>query len=243
MSAPEIRAEARQKLAGKWKTAVILTLIYAIIEYAISKILSYIPYNIGDLIDIIITVPLAYGFISCMMKLNNNEEVGYLDFFTLGFDNFSKIWSIVFNTFLKMIIPVILIIVCAIILSFGLSTQSILISCIGTIAYIAALVYTVIIGLKYSLVYFIQYDNPEMTGKEIVEKSEELMNGKVGAYFYLSLTFIGWAILACFTLGIGMIWLIPYLYISQICFYKNLTGKIESTVVTTETTNNENEDA
>lgn len=63
-----------------------------------------------------------------------------------------------------------------------------------------------------------------MAAKDIVEKSEELMKGHKWAFFWLGLTFIGWAILSCFTLGIGLLWLIPYMQIAQIIFYEDLAG-------------------
>ena len=71
------------------------------------------------------------------------------------------------------------------------------------------------------------YDNPSMSGKEAVEKSAELMKGNVGALLCLDLSFIGWAILAIATLGIGFLWLIPYIQVSEINFYKNLTGELK----------------
>ena len=46
------------------------------------------------------------------------------------------------------------------------------------------------------------------------------MKGKKGDYFVLMLSFIGWAILACFTFGIGMLWLYPYIQVSLVSFYE-----------------------
>ena len=54
------------------------------------------------------------------------------------------------------------------------------------------------------------------------------MKGKVWSLFCLNLSFIGWAILATFTLGIGMLWLAPYMKLSEINFYRNLTGEVNS---------------
>lgn len=70
--------------------------------------------------------------------------------------------------------------------------------------------------------YFISYDNPELSSKEVVLKSESMMKGNRGNLFLLQLSFIGWAFLACLTLGIGFLWLIPYIQVSIICFYEKL---------------------
>ena len=68
-----------------------------------------------------------------------------------------------------------------------------------------------------------------MSGKEIVEKSEQLMQGNRWRLFCLSFSFIGWAILSALSLGIGYFWLMPYMITAMICFYEDLTGG--STVV------------
>ena len=54
------------------------------------------------------------------------------------------------------------------------------------------------------------------------------MNGNRWRLFCLELSFIGWMILASFTFGIGMLWLVPYMAIAQIVFYEVLIGKDSS---------------
>ena len=51
------------------------------------------------------------------------------------------------------------------------------------------------------------------------------MTNKRSSYFTLNLSFIGWAILAAFTLGIGYIWLLPYIQIANVFFYESLINK------------------
>ena len=61
---------------------------------------------------------------------------------------------------------------------------------------IVSLIYVISRSLLYILAYNIGYDNPELSSKDCVLKSEALMKGNRGNYFLLSLTFIGWIILA-----------------------------------------------
>ena len=63
---------------------------------------------------------------------------------------------------------------------------------------------------------------------EVVNESEKMMNGNRGKIFLLSLSFIGWAILATLTLGIGFLWLMPYMIVAEVCFYEYLLGKKEN---------------
>lgn len=57
------------------------------------------------------------------------------------------------------------------------------------------------------------------------------MKGNRWKFFWLGLTFIGWAILASFTLGIGMLWLMPYIMVTFVCFYESLAGTKENVEV------------
>ena len=44
--------------------------------------------------------------------------------------------------------------------------------------------------------------------------------------FLLDLSFIGWAILCCFTLGIGFLFLAPYVEASHAAFYEDLKKEL-----------------
>ena len=90
----------------------------------------------------------------------------------------------------------------------------------------------------YQLAYLIAADNPEMSSKEAVLKSEELMNNKRGKLFCLQFSFVGWAILASFTLGIAYLWLLPYIQFALIAFYKYATGNISDVKAEVVTENN-----
>ena len=48
------------------------------------------------------------------------------------------------------------------------------------------------------------------------------MKGYKMDYFVLILSFLGWALLMLFTLGIGYFWLIPYMQVTMCNFYNNL---------------------
>ena len=104
----------------------------------------------------------------------------------------------------------------------GNASVSIGLAILAVVLYIATLVYVVSRSLLYAIAYNIGYDNPELSSKACVLKSEALMKGNRGSYFLLELSFIGWAILACFTLGIGFLWLLPYMQVAAVCFYERL---------------------
>ena len=55
-----------------------------------------------------------------------------------------------------------------------------------------------------------------------MKASKEMMKGHKWELFVLHLTFIGWIILSPFTLYLLLIWLIPYMRISQVKFYERI---------------------
>lgn len=54
----------------------------------------------------------------------------------------------------------------------------------------------IIAAIRYSQCFFILADNPKMGIMECIRESKRLMTGNKGKYFCLSLSFIGWALLA-----------------------------------------------
>ncbi|RDU35737.1 hypothetical protein DRW41_16485 [Neobacillus piezotolerans] len=77
-------------------------------------------------------------------------------------------------------------------------------------------------GLAYSQTYFILKDNPGIVLNDAITQSRKLMDGYKGKYFLLNLSFIGWGLLCLLTLGIGFIWLAPYITASLASFYQRL---------------------
>ena len=53
------------------------------------------------------------------------------------------------------------------------------------------------------------------------------MDGYKAQLFILNLSFIGWHILSIFTLGIGYLWLTPYISATKAAFYNNLIQPLQ----------------
>ena len=247
MVSSQIRQEARASLTGKWGKAALITLCYALITFCISWILKLIPI-VGSIADAVLSIPFAYGILVSFIKLKRNEEVSYIDFLKTGFSVFGKLWGIIGHTFLKLLVPFIVLIISILLIAFGttggimtamyardsISSTFSIFGIIGFILYVVAIVWLVVKGLLYSLTSYILFDNPDMDSKEIVEKSENLMTGNRCSYIWLGLTFIGWAILAVCTFGIGYLWLLPYIQVAMVCFYEDKAGILNNDTSNTE---------
>ncbi|EMW5328256.1 DUF975 family protein [Enterococcus faecalis] len=224
----ELKSEAKEVLKGRWKESVMLCLIPLLIRMAITLLLF-----------LLLVIPMI-TFIKHNPDFFSGNTSYELDFEN-GIHSFvSGIVSTLFNigiswTFLdilrgrkKRIRP----------LMDGLRAfaKPFILGAIGL--YLLTFVFSVfwllllvipgiVKSYSYSQVYFIYYDVFEEKGTRpsllaCITKSRNIMNGYKRKLFLLDLSFIGWHILAILSLGIGYLWLIPYIYTTKAVFYENL---------------------
>ncbi len=235
----DLRKEAREKLKGKWGKVFWITLICIAVVLLYVVLLSISTTSALQLIVLIFTiisVPLSLAYTISLFKLFNNEDINVSDFFASGFKFFGKSWSITFRIIQKTLVSFILynlsITFCTGIILGILAFNSdaellVLLISLPLIAFIILIISSSLQTMKlyyYSLSFIITAENPELSAKEVVEKSKELMTGKRWKLFCLQLSFIGWAILSIFSLGIGFLFLIPYMEVANIAFYKSITN-------------------
>lgn len=248
MISSDFRKEAREKLTGKWGKIALITLIYMVIAI----ILNYFDNHtdgfanlIISIFTIVINVPIIYGLTMTFFKLFNDENVEFFDFLKDGFNNFSRSWNVAWSVFVKLLAPFILLIVSYILMAIGGAGSFIAyfnnssttasgallgLAVIGVILAIVSYVWLLVKSYYYQLTSLIAIENPEMSSKDAVEESKKLMEGKRWKLFCLQFSFIGWAILAALTLGIGMLWLTPYIEFAVISFYKHTLGNKETVI-------------
>ena len=185
-----------------------------------------------SIISLIIGVPLTYGTIMALFKVYNGEDVSAFDGVKLAISNFSRAWGVAFRKFLKLILPLVAVFLSMFLLGFsvgfGVVSGNSVIAFLGLISVvllIASYVWIFVRSLSYALAELISIDEQNLTALEAVNKSKELMAEKRAKYVLLILSFIGWIILAAFTLGIGMLWLTPYIECALIAFYEFTKGE------------------
>lgn len=249
MLASDFRKMAREKLAGKWATAVCMTLAYGVVFFVIGFVQGLLPQEglIALLASIgvyAIEIPLVFGLVFAFFKLFYGKDVHAFSFWSLGFDNFGRSWGIAFRTILKLLVPLILMIVSIVLIisngimsynaSFSLSSSSSdilitgLLTIISFILFVISSIWLTVKSYHYLLAQYVAFDNPNLTPKECVEKSKELMSNRRGKLFGLQFSFIGWMILSCFTFYIGFLWLLPYMQMATIAFYHVVANKENS---------------
>ena len=88
----------------------------------------------------------------------------------------------------------------------------------------------IIASYNYALTDYILAENPELTTKEALELSKKMMYGHRFRLFCLEFSFIGWAFLCVLSLGIGLIWLMPYTEAAKAAFYRDVSFQYNNPV-------------
>ena len=89
---------------------------------------------------------------------------------------------------------------------------------------LVGVVLEVILTSPFMLTFCLLADSPEMGGIEALKTSARLMRGHILKYWLMMLSFIPLAILSLFSMYIGLLWLFPYIYMSETVFYMELIG-------------------
>ena len=196
----------------------------------------------------VLTVPLAYGYLKNLLRLKRKETDNAFEFFRYTFNDFARAWCVTGRILLKLIVPLIIVgisLIAIVILAVFVAMSAItgnegglVASSLGYLVVLVILfigyVWLIVRGLLCVLSTYIAIDNPQMSAKDTVDLSAKLMKGNRWKYIFLSLSFIGWMILSILTLGIGFIFLFPYMSVAMVCFYENLAGKTKSSPISSE---------
>ncbi len=87
----------------------------------------------------------------------------------------------------------------------------------------------IIAAYAYSQTFYVLADDKNIGINDAIKKSKMIMQGNKWKLFCLEIRFIGWGLLCILTLGIGYLWLIPYVKVSLAKFYDDIKGSVAST--------------
>lgn len=80
-------------------------------------------------------------------------------------------------------------------------------------------------SFSYAMTPYILQERPELSANDAIDLSRAMMKGHKFDLFYLYLGFIGWALLCVLTLGIGFLWLAPYMQSAEAAFYEEVKAE------------------
>ena len=90
---------------------------------------------------------------------------------------------------------------------FVFCSRSTVMSFIGFLVFIAAVIAYVFLILRYSMAFFIAQDNRMLPSLHAIRYSVTLMKDRVAKYFSLQFSFIGWIVLAVIPMSAGMMFM------------------------------------
>lgn len=163
----------------------------------------------GSVLAIIVAYPLAYGFAILFLDLFREGKPIDIGKLFDGFKDFGRVWGTLILVAVYTILWTCLLIIPGIVKSYS-----------------------------YALTPFILKDEPELRYNAAIEKSMRMMNGYKMKLFLLDLSFIGWMILSILTLGIGLLFLQPYMNTARAAFYEDLKVELSDRCVSEEENNN-----
>ncbi|MED0960155.1 DUF975 family protein [Bacillus paramycoides] len=182
------------------------------ILYCIMMILSNASYGIT-----------SYGYTNVLLQISKRDDAR-VDYLFEGFRGFKRMMKTMWAMLAILLytgtwIPMLLISLFAF---FGEEGNVSL-----TIAFFVLLAISVVVMIvmyfSYAMTYYVMIENPDYSVSQAMKESKNLMKGHKLDLFLLWLSFIGWAILAIFTFGIGFLWLSPYMGTTTAHFYRYIS--------------------
>ena len=244
MQISEIRKDAKIKLTGNYIKCASSSLLYFIIISLLTffqakfanSIKSSVVLAFVQAIFLILGWILNYGIIANILDLVNIKTNSITDFINTTLKQGEKYLKIGFNILLKILLPLFLNLLAAF-YWFGTMIANVnninflcfnknLVPLASTICIISGILLLYYI-LKYALVAYIYHENPEMSEKDIVNKSKELMKGNKFKYILLLLSFLHWFLIGAIILLVLNIFIdAKYLTPFMVFFYSSIRPHI-----------------
>jgi uncharacterized membrane protein len=148
--------------------------------------------KVGLISGYIIGGPFALGWAGFILSVSRDQSAKLSQIFQ-GFNNFGTAFLAYFLSALFMVLWSLLLIVPGI-----------------------------IAGFSYSLTFYVLADDNSIRARDAIAKSKKMMYGYKWQAFRLVLRFLALSLLGILTLGIGFIWLLPYMYVGWAKFYEHV---------------------
>lgn len=229
MEAREHRARARAALTGNWVTAVLVFFVAGIlggssdsagiefnlnieggqVEFSLSEQLQqFLEGTLGMALPLIITVSLV--LLVVRLALTGVMNMGKARYGMNLIDGREARFEDLFSGFSRFYDGLIMNIVSIAVIFLGM---------------LLLVIPGLILSYAYAMAPYILAENPDISGTDALRLSRQMMKGHKWELFCLGFSFIGWSILAAFTLGIGNVVLEPYKGVSNASFYRELQSR------------------
>ena len=192
----ELKQQAKAQLKGNLGMLLVVLLVYFLVCMAVSLVGGFIFGKIPVLLYVItyaVVPPIALGYYMVYLDVTYGEKPQVATLFR----PFKECYA-----------------------------QSVLVNILVTVFTLLWSLLLIVPGIiksfSYSQAMFILAENPGMTAKEAIDESKLIMDGHKFELFVLYLSFIPWFLLGYVTLGLGFIYVAPYMTLTITNFYHNI---------------------
>lgn len=235
LSSKELKRLARERLTGHYGLPmgafVVTQLIIVVINFPFNLSLQTNPSNFQMIISALATfiisllsILLSSGLIYIHLNLARGKESTFSDlfrFFTMRPDRFLLAGLMLIGVIFLIMLPAVICTAMVIIFDFGLWIV------LTIVVWMITFIGVFILSYSFGLIYYLLIDRSQASLMDIFRESRRLMKGNKGRMFYISLSFIGMSFLCIFSLGIGYLWVGPYMNQTNVEFYLNVIGETE----------------
>lgn len=194
------KERAINSLEHKWGESAILILLYLLIggtvSYGPGLLMPSATSNITSSVTIniisLLLIPMSWGITITFLEVSRGMKVNYGNL-AKGYHDFTRIFLTILLKGVYTFLWALLLIIPGIVKSYS-----------------------------YAMTEFVLADRPDLAYNEAIEESMRLMQGNKWRLFVLDLSFLGWALLCILTLGIGYLFLAPYMEVAHAHFYADL---------------------
>jgi uncharacterized membrane protein len=193
----EYKNAALSALKASWPQSVVATFIVLVFSGIINSTIWFSMGTFSKVVPSVVTIialPFVVGYINAFSRLYYNSDKALLE------NMRTMTGTGVFRSIAGML----------------------LMSVVVSVLSLALLIPGVIASMALFLTPYLLNDNPDLSVVDVLRLSRKMMNGHKMQLFKLQLSFLGWALLNVLTLGIGTLWLLPYMMTTMAAFYQDV---------------------
>ena len=215
MKNQDYKNSALDALKGSWPESIVTAIVYCAIAAVctapsalqgngsdllwVSPVLFVAASGSTILLSLLFLSPLQVGYYNTFKRLHREGDTGLVgNLFSQGFGNWGHI------------------VLGQLLMGIFIFLWSLLLIVPGIIK-----------AYSYAMTPYILVDRPELSVRDAIRLSGRMMSGRKLDLFCLHLSFIGWMLLCILTLGIGILFLSPYMMTAQAAFYQDVRSDYE----------------
>ncbi len=200
-SISEVKIDSKRKLNAYWHIPVFVTAIVILT----SALISYFPGTIGQIISFLFTSVSSVFTSMLFLNIAKNDDFKQVNFSWLYVSPEKLLKCLIYSALMY-------------IATFLITYLSAVVS-VFLVPFVTLFILVIEIYFSFSMIIILDTNASIL---DAVQTSMELIRGHFFKIIVLGVSFIGWLIVGCLTLGIGLLWVFPYFSISLSNYYLEL---------------------